>query len=112
MRETGNVEVAIVALSLSMQSNGRWTLIPEELHQPIDQGLAIMKSTKNETAARAFADFIQRATRPGHHAKVRLHLRHNKAQESQTSTRGFIDLCPSVAFCGYYCFVSFVPFCG
>ena len=56
--ETGNVEVAIVALSLSVQSNGRWSLIPEELHQPLDQGMAIMKSTKNEQAARAFAEFV------------------------------------------------------
>ncbi|HEV8426589.1 MAG TPA: molybdate ABC transporter substrate-binding protein [Pyrinomonadaceae bacterium] len=56
--ETGNVEVAIVALSLSMQSRGRWTLIPEELHQPLDQGLAIIKTTKNEKAARAFAAFL------------------------------------------------------
>jgi molybdate transport system substrate-binding protein len=56
--ETGNVEVAIVALSLSMQSNGRWSLIPEELHQPLDQGLAIMKSTQNVEAARAFASFV------------------------------------------------------
>jgi molybdate transport system substrate-binding protein len=56
--ETGNVEVAIVALSLSMQSNGRWSLIPEELHRPIDQGLAIMKSTQKAEAARAFAAFI------------------------------------------------------
>src|SRR6185369_12180830 len=56
--QTGNVEVAIVALSLSVQSNGRWTLIPEELHQPIDQTLAIMKSTKNEPAGRAFITFL------------------------------------------------------
>jgi molybdate transport system substrate-binding protein len=56
--QTGNVEVAIVALSVSIQSNGRWTLIPEELHQPIDQGLAVMRTTKNEQAARAFAAFI------------------------------------------------------
>lgn len=56
--ETGNVDVAIVALSLSQQSKGRWTLIPEELHQPIDQGLAVIKSTRNETAARAFANFV------------------------------------------------------
>ena len=56
--ETGNVEVAIVALSLSQQSKGRWTLIPEELHQPIDQGLAVIKSTRNEAAARAFANFV------------------------------------------------------
>ena len=56
--ETGNVDVAIVALSLSMQSRGRWTLIPEELHQPLDQGLGIIKTTKNEKAARAFAAFL------------------------------------------------------
>jgi molybdate transport system substrate-binding protein len=56
--QTGNVEVAIVALSLSIQSNGRWTLIPEDLHQPIDQGLAVVKSTNKEQAARAFANFI------------------------------------------------------
>lgn len=56
--QTGNVEVAIMALSLSMQGQGRWTLIPEELHKPLDQGLGIMKSTKNESAARAFAAFL------------------------------------------------------
>jgi molybdate transport system substrate-binding protein len=56
--ETGNVDVAIVALSLSRQSKGRWTLIPEELHQPLDQGLAVIKTTPNEAGARAFASFI------------------------------------------------------
>ena len=56
--ETGNVDVSIVALSLSIQSHGRWTLIPEELHQPIDQGLGIIKTTRNEKAARAFAGFL------------------------------------------------------
>jgi molybdate transport system substrate-binding protein len=56
--ETGNVDVAIVALSLSVQSNGRWTLIPDGLHQPIDQGLGIIKTTGNEPAARAFASFL------------------------------------------------------
>jgi molybdate transport system substrate-binding protein len=56
--ETGNVEVAIVALSLSQQSDGRWVLIPEELHKPLNQGLAVIKGTKNEQAAREFASFI------------------------------------------------------
>lgn len=56
--ETENVEVAIMALSLSVQSKGRWTLIPEELHKPLDQGMAVIKSTKNEQAARAFSDFV------------------------------------------------------
>ncbi len=56
--ETGNVEVAIVSLSLSTGSKGNWTLIPGELHQPIDQALAVVKSTKNESNARALATFI------------------------------------------------------
>jgi len=56
--QTGNVEVSIVALSLSVQSNGRWTLIPEELHQPIDQALAVMKTTQKEQAARSFTAFV------------------------------------------------------
>jgi molybdate transport system substrate-binding protein len=56
--ETGNVEVAIMALSLSVQSKGRWVLVPEELHQPIDQGMGVLKGTKNEPAARAFSDFV------------------------------------------------------
>ena len=56
--QTGNVEVAVMALSLSMQGQGRWTLIPEELHKPLDQGLAIMKTTKNESDARVFAAFV------------------------------------------------------
>jgi molybdate transport system substrate-binding protein len=56
--ETGNVDVSIVALSLSQESKGRWTLIPEEMHKPIDQGLAVMKTTHDEAAARQFANFI------------------------------------------------------
>jgi molybdate transport system substrate-binding protein len=56
--ETGNVDVAIVALSLSQQSKGRWVLIPEQLHDPIDQALAVIKRTPNEAAARSFANFV------------------------------------------------------
>jgi len=50
--------VAIVALSLSVQSKGRWELVPEELHRPLDQGLGIIRGTKNEQAARVFNDFV------------------------------------------------------
>lgn len=56
--ETGNVDVAIVALSLSVPSEGRWVLVPEELHQPLDQALAVIKGTHFEQQARQFADFI------------------------------------------------------
>jgi molybdate transport system substrate-binding protein len=60
--ESGNVDAAIVALSLSVSSeNGRWTLVPAELHKPLKQALAVIKSTKNETAARAFAAFVNGA---------------------------------------------------
>lgn len=59
--KTGNVEVAIVSLSLSVESKGRWVLVPEELHKPIDQGMGIIKGTKNEQAAREFSDFVNGA---------------------------------------------------
>jgi molybdate transport system substrate-binding protein len=59
--ETGNVDVSIVALSLSVQSKGQWTLIPEELHKPLDQALAVIKSTKHEEQARQFAAYINGA---------------------------------------------------
>jgi molybdate transport system substrate-binding protein len=56
--------VAIVALSLSVPAaaaegkTGRWTLIPQELHPPIDQALAVVNGTPHEAAARAFAAFV------------------------------------------------------
>ena len=56
--ESGDVDVAIAALSLSLQEEGRWVLVPEELHAPIDQALAVVTGTHNESAARAFAEFI------------------------------------------------------
>jgi molybdate transport system substrate-binding protein len=59
--ETGNADAAITALSLSVQSNGRWTLIPEELHKPLDQALAVIKGARRELEARRFAEFINGA---------------------------------------------------
>lgn len=59
--ETGNADAAITALSLSARSNGRWTLIPEELHKPLDQALAVIKGARLEFEARRFAEFINGA---------------------------------------------------
>jgi molybdate transport system substrate-binding protein len=56
--ETGNVEVAIVAVSLSAQNKGRCVLIPEPLHKPISQAMAVIKGTQQEDAARSFTDFV------------------------------------------------------
>jgi molybdate transport system substrate-binding protein len=59
--ETDNVDVAIVALSLSIKSKGRWTLVPQEMHKPLDQALAVIKGSVNEDGARRFAVFINGA---------------------------------------------------
>ncbi len=56
--ESGNVDAAIVALSISVESGGRYVLIPAGAHQPLNQALAVIKSTKNEAAARRFATYI------------------------------------------------------
>jgi molybdate transport system substrate-binding protein len=56
--QTGNVEAAIVALSLAQQSDGHSTLIPDNLHKPLDQALAVIKSTHNEQQARIFVSFV------------------------------------------------------
>ena len=59
--ETGNVDAAIVALSLSVNSKGRWILIPDQLHKPLNQALAVIRSTRHEAEARRFASFINSA---------------------------------------------------
>ena len=56
--EAGNVDAAIVALSLSIQSKGRWVLISEKLHKPLNQALAVIRTTRREAEARRFASFI------------------------------------------------------
>jgi molybdate transport system substrate-binding protein len=56
--ETGNADVAITALSLSVQSKGRWTMIADGLHKPLDQALAVIRGARLEVEARRFAEFV------------------------------------------------------
>jgi molybdate transport system substrate-binding protein len=56
--ETGNVDAAIVALSISIGSGGRWTLAPQDSHRPLNQALAVVRGTRHEAEARRFAAFI------------------------------------------------------
>jgi len=60
LADTGNAEVAIVALSLSVQGTGSWTLIPAELHptHPLIQMAAVIKGTPHEDTARQFIAFV------------------------------------------------------
>src|SRR5262249_55273117 len=55
--ETGNVDAAIVALSISVGSAGRWSLVPQESYKPLNQALAVIKSSRHEAEARRFATF-------------------------------------------------------
>lgn len=56
--ETGSVDAAIVALSISIGSEVNFALIPQELHPPLEQALAVIRSSKNPKQAREFAEFI------------------------------------------------------
>lgn len=60
LADTGNVEAAIVALSLSVSSNGRWVMIPAELHpdHPLIQMAAVVTSSQQREVARRFIEFV------------------------------------------------------
>ncbi|GIW01195.1 molybdate ABC transporter substrate-binding protein [Roseiflexus sp.] len=72
LADTGNVDVAIVALSLSVQGNGNWTLIPAELHpdHPLLQMAAVVAGTPREQEARRFIAFVNS---PEGHAIMKKH---------------------------------------
>lgn len=58
--ETGNTDVAITALSLSInKKNGKWIMIPNKLHKPIDQAFAVIKNSKNLAGAKRFAEYLK-----------------------------------------------------
>lgn len=58
--ETGNVDVAIIPLSLALAvEGGLYTPVAREMHKPIDQALAVIKGTKHEAEAIAFTEFIK-----------------------------------------------------
>jgi molybdate transport system substrate-binding protein len=56
--ETGNVDAAILARSITIGSDINYTPIPQELYSPIEQTLAVIKGGKNEKKARELAKFI------------------------------------------------------
>jgi molybdate transport system substrate-binding protein len=57
--ETGNVDVALVALSLALATEeGHWSEIPADRHAPIDQTLGIVASTDHRDAANAFVEKV------------------------------------------------------
>lgn len=59
LAETGDVTVALVPLSLVYQlNNGAYTLIPSNLHPPIEQMIGIVQESHHPAEAQQFVDFI------------------------------------------------------
>ncbi len=56
--ESGNADVALLALSTSIDTDGLWTAVPDSLHSPILHSLAVVAGTRREAEARAFAAFV------------------------------------------------------
>lgn len=56
--KSGNADVGIVALSLAIADGSEYTLIPEELHNPLQQALVVTSTGAHGDAATAFAAFI------------------------------------------------------
>ncbi len=56
--QTGDAEAGIIALSVADIPEISWVLLDEELHQPLNQALAVITSSSQVEQARAFAAFI------------------------------------------------------
>lgn len=61
--QSGAADIGIIALSLALappvQAVGSYWLIPQEAHPRIDQGAAIVKSSKNQDGGKKFLEFLQ-----------------------------------------------------
>jgi len=60
--QTGNAEVAMVALSLvAKEQSGSRLVVDSSLHAPIEQTLVVCRHGKNQAGARAFAELVASA---------------------------------------------------
>ncbi len=61
--QTGNAQYGIIALSLArspeLSQHGSYALIPDTLHQPLQQGFVITRRSVGKPLAQRFARFIQ-----------------------------------------------------
>lgn len=55
---TGNAEVAFIPLALVKTGDGTYVEVKESLHEPINQALAVIKSSAKQDAARQFVSFV------------------------------------------------------
>jgi molybdate transport system substrate-binding protein len=61
--ETGSAEVGIIALSLALspglKTKGSYWLVPQELHEPLDQWYVLLKRAQESSLAQSFAEFVE-----------------------------------------------------
>ena len=60
--QSGNADVAIVALSLAVVADGDYFLVDEAMHAPLDQALVVCSDGAKAEKARAFADYVNSAS--------------------------------------------------
>ena len=58
MAETGNAEVALIAVALVRGSGGSLLPIDQSLYSPMEQAAVVLKSSRNKPAAGAFLEFL------------------------------------------------------
>jgi len=58
MAETGNADVALVALALVIDAGRPFYLVEANLHQPIEQPAAVLRDSHDSPAAAAFLEFL------------------------------------------------------
>lgn len=60
--QTGNAEVGIIALSLAvnpeLSGKGGYYLIPDKLHEPLEQGFIITRRAEKSALAKRYADYM------------------------------------------------------
>jgi molybdate transport system substrate-binding protein len=61
--QSGNADVAIVALSLTstpaLKTSGTFVEIPDSFHPPINQAAAILSRSRQKNLARRFVDYLE-----------------------------------------------------
>jgi molybdate transport system substrate-binding protein len=55
---TRNTDVAFIPLALAHRTRGRFILVDERLHKPIDHALGIVRTSAHRDEARIFAEFL------------------------------------------------------
>lgn len=56
--KSGNTEAAFTSYSLVIRSGGKIIPVPENLHSPLDQAIAVLRSSPRQRQAIRFVDFV------------------------------------------------------